>query len=273
MTGTALSIVIPAFNEEHRIGALLQALQPVAQSAAAGGAVEVIVVCDGCSDRTETIARTSADLPNLRVVAYSPNRGKGHAVRTGVSHSRGAVVAFMDADGSTPAVEVERLAAPIAAGHADVVIGSRRAAGAHVVTAQPWYRRFLGLAFAAVTRRLLGLPYLDTQCGFKLFRGDLAHELFRTTDCPGFGFDMEILLAARRRGLRVLEMGVSWRDIPGSKVSPIADGWRMLRTAWSLRGRADRQSGDTTRRCETDLRSTSHRSRREARPEETPRHA
>jgi dolichyl-phosphate beta-glucosyltransferase len=233
-----LSIVIPAYNEEKRIGTVLASVRDFVGRGLWPGRVETIVVSDGCTDGTEQVVREWQGLPGLRLVGYPDNRGKGYAVREGIMQSRGRIVAFMDADGSTPVTELLRLALPIQRNEADVVIGSRRVGGARIEERQPLHRRLLGHAFSLCNRLILDIPFHDTQCGFKLFRGDGARELFRNVQCPGFGFDLEVLVAARKRGLRIAEIGVAWRDTPGSKVSPVPDGWRMLRMAWQLRGRA-----------------------------------
>lgn len=234
-----LSIVIPAFNEEKRILSTLESLRSFCHETADPllKSVEVIVVCDGCTDRTEQVVLDWSGCPEPRVLSYPDNRGKGHAVKLGILRSRGRIVAFMDADGSTPVPELVPLAAPIIHGDADVVIGSRRAEGATIQERQPLSRRLLGRAFSLYNRVVLGIPFLDTQCGFKLFRGTPGRELFRDIHCTGFGFDLEVLVAARTRSLRVVEIGVQWNDVPGSTVSPVADGLRMLWSAWRLRGR------------------------------------
>ena len=233
-----VSIVIPAYNEALRIGATLET---VAAHAAAGSfyasSYEVFVVCDGCRDATEQVARRFADRLPLRVVSYPVNRGKGYAVRQGVALSTGRVVAFMDADGATPVRELEGLAQPILRNQAPIVIGSRRAKGARLTVPQPLHRRVLGRAFALHTRLVLKMPVQDTQCGFKAFRGDVARDLFAALQCDGFAFDLELLAQAQARGLRVLELGVEWQERPGSTVHPLRDGLRMLRAAWQIRNR------------------------------------
>ena len=234
------SIVIPAYNERHRIGATLGSIADYCAGLKAGDKeFEVIVVCDGCRDATEKAAKTFSGRLPLRVVSYVCNRGKGYAVRRGVAVSAGRVVAFMDADGATPIHELGRLAEPILRGQADIVVGSRRAAGATVVAGQPVLRRLLGWAFAWHTQATLGLKVRDTQCGFKVFDGDIARELFKGLSCDGFAFDLELLAEARECGLRVVERGVEWRDVQGSTVHPLRDGVRMLRTAWQIRGRLE----------------------------------
>ena len=232
------SIIIPAYNERHRIGATLESVCAyIAKERIGNGDFEVIVVCDGCHDGTEQAAKAFAGRLPLRVVSYVCNRGKGYAVRRGVAVSSGRVVAFMDADGATPVCELGRLAEPIFRGRADIVVGSRRMAGAVVADDQPLFRRLIGRAFARHAQVVLGLKLRDTQCGFKVFDGDVARELFKGLLCDGFAFDLEVLTEAREHGLRILECGVDWHDVRGSTVRPLRDGIRMLRAVWKIRGR------------------------------------
>jgi len=241
-TQLELSIVIPAYNESGRIlPTLEQAREYLATAGEWGGRVEVLVVCDGCTDDTEQVVRAWGKLPNLRVIAYRKNQGKGYAVRTGVLASQGRVVVFTDADGATPFREISLLAAPLLAEDCEVVIGSRRVPGARVTGTQPWRRRVLGRFFGWATRNVLGVRFADTQCGFKLFRGEIARSLFESVRCPGFGFDLEVLVLAQERGLHIVEAGVEWHDQAESKVSPLRDGMRMLRTLWSLRRQSRRR--------------------------------
>ncbi|HPO39068.1 MAG TPA: hypothetical protein PL176_13750, partial [Kiritimatiellia bacterium] len=139
----------------------------------------------------------------------------------------------------TPVRELGNLSEPIIKGHADVVVGSRRVEGATVEDDQPVLRRLLGRAFAWHTQAVLGLRFRDTQCGFKVFAGDIARDLFKGFSCDGFAFDLEVLAEARERGLRVLERGVEWHDVEGSTVHPLSDGVRMLRAAWQIRKRLE----------------------------------
>lgn len=233
--GATRSIIIPAFNEAGRLGATLEKTTSyLARESGADSASEVIVVCDGCDDNTEAIARSFEGRLPILVISYARNRGKGYAVRKGIGASTGRVVAFMDADGATPVDELGRLAAPVLGGEAEVVVGSRRAAGAAVEVRQSRLRQALGRLFSWVTQAVLGLRIKDTQCGFKVFDGDLARDLFRRMACDGFAFDLEILAEARERGLRVVERGVEWHEVPGSKVRPLRDGLRMLRALWRI---------------------------------------
>lgn len=243
---TKHSIIIPAYNEAGRIAETLEAVAAFLDTGRTEGADwEVIVVCDGCTDATAQVAGAFADRLPLQVTGYPVNRGKGYAVRQGVAVSAGDIIAFMDADGSTPVRELARLSVPIQNRQADIVIGSRRAEGATVTAGQSFVRQFLGRAFAQHSRIVLGLDVRDTQCGFKVFRGSVARALFAALRCDGFAFDLELLAEARARGLRVLERGVEWRERSGSTVRPLRDGIRMLRAAWRIRAslRARRRAG------------------------------
>jgi dolichyl-phosphate beta-glucosyltransferase len=175
----------------------------------------------------ETLAAT---YPELRLIRLADNRGKGYAVRTGIVNSRGNQILFADADGATPIAELERLEAAIAAG-ADVASGSRAAhASDDTVDARP-LRRFMGRTFHRLVEGLTVRGILDTQCGFKLFRGPVAHALFSRMRMSGFSFDVEVLMMAQGQGYRITEVPVNWTHQPGSKVNLVSDSARM---AWDL---------------------------------------
>lgn len=220
-----LSVIIPAFNEEARLPETLRLMEPLTKQFP----IEIILVCDGCTDTTRDIAIQWIDRLPLYIIAYPENRGKGYAIQQGVLCSRGQIIAFMDADGSTLPSELIRLAAPILLGDAGIVIGSRRADGA-ILKKQPLFRRILGTLFSVAVRSFLSLPYRDTQCGFKLFRCEYALELFRDMQFTGFEFDLDILYRAHRKKIPIIETGVVWEDRKGSKVNPLRDGFRMLRS-------------------------------------------
>lgn len=232
------SIIIPAFNEAKRIGPTLDAVAAYLAPRKAGtDDTEVIVVCDGCRDDTEAVARAHTERLPLRILAYRKNRGKGYAVRRGVALSTGRIVAFMDADGATPVCELDRLSVPILSGKADIVVGSRRVPDAAVATRQTLLRRTLGGLFAWHARAVLGLRIRDTQCGFKVFDGAVARRLFGRLTRNGFAFDLELLAEARECCFRVVERGVSWHEVAGSTVHPVRDGMRMVRAVWGIRAR------------------------------------
>ncbi|MBI2432694.1 MAG: glycosyltransferase family 2 protein [Candidatus Hydrogenedentes bacterium] len=234
-----LSVIIPAFNEAKRIGKTLDQLQTyLGAPRSRWQACEVIVVCDGCEDDTQAaVEQRPPALFDLHVLAYRRNRGKGHALRTGFAESRGDYVLMADADGATPFGELDRLISALEADKADIIIASRRAAGARLAPPQAWYRRALGNLFSLAMRLVMGWSFLDTQCGFKLFRGEAARKLFASCQCDHFGIDVELLYLAQRTGLRVREVGVTWSETGGSRVHVLRDGFRMVRYALWLRFR------------------------------------
>lgn len=226
-----LSLVIPAFNERARLPPTVRAA--VAFLRARGGSFEIVVVDDGSTDATADAVRELAaeggGVPELRLVRLDLNRGKGAAVRAGVAATRGPWVLVLDADNSTPIGELARLEAAIArgGGGADLAIGSRGIHGPDVRIAARWYRHLLGRCFHALVR-LAGLRGLhDTQCGFKLFRGDLARRLFALGRRDRYAYDVEILLLARAAGFRIAEVPVNWTHQPGSKINLLTDSARM----------------------------------------------
>jgi dolichyl-phosphate beta-glucosyltransferase len=213
------SLVIPAYNERNRIEACLRAVAEWRRSRPGGWDWDVLLVDDGSSDATPSVAARCAGelgLP-LRILRHDRNRGKGAAIRTGVLASGGDPVLISDTDLSTPLSEWAKLAERLPA-H-PVVIGSRAIDEELVLRKQPAYRRLLGKA-GNVLVRMLAVPGIrDTQCGFKLFRGDVARELFADARIDGFAFDIEILYLARRRGYPIAEVPVRWFNSPESKVS------------------------------------------------------
>lgn len=230
-----LSVIIPAYNEAERLGPQLGAVRAYLDAHFPDH--ELIVVDDGSRDATAArVTAALAGAPRARLLSYQPNRGKGAAVRAGVAVSRGAVVLFMDADLSTPLTEIPRLLAVLAAERADVVIGSRGLPQAEIRVRPPLYRRLASALFDQVKYALVGLRrFTDTQCGFKAFRGEVARPLFALGQVDRFMFDVEILFLAERAGLRIVEMPVTWADMPGSKVRFWEGAVQMLRDLWRIR--------------------------------------
>ncbi|MEM9292205.1 MAG: dolichyl-phosphate beta-glucosyltransferase [Acidobacteriota bacterium] len=236
MSTPDLSIVIPAYNEEERLGATLGMLGRFA--AEREEVVELIFVDDGSSDGTADLL---ADFqpPELRCpprLLRSPqNRGKGHAVRQGMLAARGEQILFSDADLSTPLGELDRLQQALAG--AKVAIGSRALAQSRIVKSQSRVRVLGGKALNLAVQ-LLALPGIhDTQCGFKLFTREAAQAIFRRATIDGFAFDVEVLYLARRLGFQVAEVPVEWHNAEGSKVDPLMDGLRLLRDVLRVRWR------------------------------------
>lgn len=234
---TTLSLVIPAYNEEQRLPALLEQLEgPADRDVAAAGfeLVEAVVVDDGSEDRTAALLAAAAG-PKLRPVLDGGHRGKGAAVARGVRAASGEHTLIVDADLSTPLGELGKLARAIERG-ADVAVGSRAVAGA-VVERGPAHRKLTGRAFSLTVRALTGLPVRDTQNGFKLLRTGTARDLFAEQLCPGFAFDVELLLRAQRAGLRIAEVPVLYVHDARSHVRVAPASARMLAEVTRLAAR------------------------------------
>jgi glycosyltransferase involved in cell wall biosynthesis len=229
-----LTIVVPAYNEARRIGPSLEAITTWA--GASTRAVEVIVVDDGSSDGTAQVARAAlGGYPAASILSNGTNRGKGYSIRRGVLAARGQVVLVSDADLSTPIEEADLLMSRLTPMGRGIVIGSRALSDSRVEVHQNPMRELMGKVFNRVVRLLTGLPFHDTQCGFKLMtRGEVA-PIFEKARIDGFSYDVELLYVAVRRGIPVAEVGVTWRNAPGSKVGMLSDPLRMLRDVWRVR--------------------------------------
>jgi dolichyl-phosphate beta-glucosyltransferase len=219
---SSLSIVIPAYNESARIGKTLREVLAYLDAQPRGG--EVIVVDDGSKDDTsrvaqDVIAATAGRRVEGRVIRVEPNRGKGHAVHTGLLAARNTVAAFFDADLSMPITETPKLVEPIRSGQYDIVLGSRALDRKLIGTHQPWTREQSGRVFNLMMRALTGMRFKDTQCGFKAFRMDVCRPVVEGALVERFAFDVELLFIAHRAGLRMLEYPVRWNDAAGSSVS------------------------------------------------------
>lgn len=237
----SLSIVIPAFNEEHRLPATLRSVARYLAESSLFDTVEVIVVNDGSRDRTADVARdqtgTLADAgASLTVINNSSNRGKGFSVRRGLLESRHDWRLFTDADLSAPIEELEKLARVALASDCEVAIGSRALDRSLIGTHQPFYREAMGRVFNLHVQLLTGLRIEDTQCGFKLFSGRAAAEIAARQRLVGFGFDVEQLFLARKLGFKVAEVPVRWYNSPDTRVR-MSDGVAafgdVLRVRWN----------------------------------------
>ncbi len=225
------SIIIPAYNEEKRLGPNLKPVLKYLDTNYPG--YELIIVDDGSADHTvQAVSKAIINEPRAKLIAYSPNRGKGYAVRTGVLASHGDIVLFMDADLSTPLEEIPKIIDLLK--NYDIVIGSRGIS--KVVKQASIRRRFASFIFDQIKYFMVGLRrFKDTQCGFKVFRRSTARQLFTKSQVDRFMFDVEILYLAERRGLRIGEMPVAWADVPGSHVRFFEGVVNMFRDLWRIR--------------------------------------
>lgn len=213
-----LSIVIPAYNEERRLPSTLDTVLAWLNASAFPDA-EVLVVDDGSGDGTAALveARSAAD-PRVRLLRNPGNRGKGYAVRHGMSESRGGWILFSDADLSAPIEELPKLLGAAQEKNAAVAIGSRALDRSLIGVHQSRWRELSGIVFNLLMRVLTGLPFADTQCGFKLYSREAARQVFKRQRLDGFGFDVEDLFIARRLGLVAIEVPVKWNNVEGTKV-------------------------------------------------------
>src|SRR5437016_7090791 len=232
------SIVIPCFNEERRVSDTLRVtLEYLATNAPKS---ELIVVNDGSTDGTGAIARKILSETNIatRLLENFPNRGKGAAVRSGLLAAREPIGLFSDADLSTPIEETPKLIEPIANGEVDIAFGSRALDRSLIGVHQPWRREQGGRVFNLLVRVATGLPFWDTQCGFKAFQLDVCRPILEAAHVNGFAFDVELLFLANHAGLRSRGIPVRWNHAEGSKVRFFHDGLRMLREVIALRARS-----------------------------------
>lgn len=209
----SISIIIPAYNEEKRLPATLRTVKAYLE-ATSWEFAEVVVVDDGSRDGTAELAGKAG----VRVLKNPGNRGKGYSVRHGMLEAKGEWLLFSDADLSTPIEELEKLWSAVEREQAQAAIGSRDLDRSLIGVRQPLFREFGGRFFNLVIRLITGLPFHDTQCGFKLFEGAAAREIFRRQRVERFGFDVEVLFIAQRLGYRTLEVPVRWNDVAGTKV-------------------------------------------------------
>jgi dolichyl-phosphate beta-glucosyltransferase len=228
-----ISVIIPAYNEAVRISSTLTRMDEYLRGRFRD--FELIVVNDGSSDNTEDVVRSAmTTIPSIKYAGYEKNRGKGYAIRRGIALSRGDIVLISDADLSTPIEEVEKLLLRYQGGY-DVVIGSRGLEESSIMVRQPWWREFMGKTFNRLVRMLLLTEFRDTQCGFKLFNGAIARELFGRTTIDRFAYDVEILSLGMKAGYRISEVPVQWFNSPGSRVRPLRDSFQMAKDLIRIR--------------------------------------
>ncbi len=226
-----LTIIVPAYNEERRLPTTLPQIIAFAESQEY--AVEVLVVDNASTDRTSDVVREIAAEHPAVSLHHQPIQGKGAAVRKGIFEGRGEYLFICDADLAMPIEETTKFVPPALSGY-DVAIASREAPGA-VRYNEPGYRHLMGRVFNFIVR-LLAVPGIqDTQCGFKCFSRQAAHDLFSIQTVDGWAFDVELLHVALRRKYRVVEVPINWHYGADSRISPIRDSLNMLREVWRIR--------------------------------------
>jgi dolichyl-phosphate beta-glucosyltransferase len=231
----ALSIVVPCYNEEKRLPRTIEQIERYL--AGKGSVYELILVDDGSTDATRQIMDAAAkNNQRVRIQALRQNRGKGRALAEGVAAARGSEILVTDADLSTPIEELDKLQAEVRKG-AGVAIASRALRASRVEISQPIYRVLMGKVFNLLVQVVLLPGIWDTQCGFKLFRADVAHDAFAQLTTDGFGYDPEVLYRAKQKGVRIAEVPVIWRNSAPTKVSPIKSSLDMFRHVLRIRFR------------------------------------
>ncbi len=226
---------MPCYNEEQRLPRTIEQIERYLDGRDVP--YELILVDDGSADGTRLIMDAAAErYAFVRVEALPHNRGKGRALAVGVEAAKGDEILLTDADLSTPIEQLEKLQAALQDG-AGVAIGSRALRASKVEVSQPLYRVLMGKAFNLIVQAVLLPGIWDTQCGFKLFRAEVAHRVFAGLVTDGFGYDPEVLYRARQQGVRIAEVPVVWRNSAETKVSPISSSIDMLRHVIRIRFR------------------------------------
>lgn len=233
-----LSIVIPAYNEEDRIGKSLTKTNNYLKKR--GFDFEIIVVDDGSNDKTlNLLKKYSQNISNLIILKNENNQGKGYSIKKGILESKGDVILFTDADLSTPIEEIDKLIYWLNNGY-QIAIGSRALPESQIKIHQAWYRELMGISFNKIIQLVLGLDYCDTQCGFKCFERAAALEVFKDLRSRRFSFDVEVLYIAKLLGIRVKEVPICWYNSAVSKVRLINDPMRMFLDVLQIRGRRNK---------------------------------
>lgn len=234
-----ISVVIPAYNEERRIGPTLEKVYGYFISESPD--FEIIVVDDGSRDKTSEITETfSKKYQEIKVFTHKENRGKGAAVKTGILNSKGRLVLFSDSDLSTPIEELQKLKKAIDVEGYNIAIGSRTIKGSRIVVKQPLYRRLLGKIFPCLVKLIVLKNFKDTQCGFKLFTKDAAKTLFKDLNTRGFAFDVEILYRGVKKQMEIKEIPVTWLNSDYSSVNVLKDPFLMLAALFNIKKNVDK---------------------------------
>lgn len=222
-----LSVIIPCYNEEKRIGKTLESI--IKYLSQQNYKSEIRIVDDGSQDNTEKIAQSYQNkFPHIYINALIRNYGKGYAVRSGMLAAQGEFILFTDADLSTPIDEIDKLFLAMNKKKAQIVIGSRSLPGSVILRRQPWYREKMGKIFNLFVQYWSIPGIIDTQCGFKLFKKEIINPIFTRQKLWGFAFDVEILYIAQKLGYQIHEVPIRWENSPISKVNPIFDSIKML---------------------------------------------
>lgn len=227
-----LSVIIPAYNEERRLPHTLESVY--SYLACRKESFEILVVDDGSIDRTAQVVENFANNhAGIYLISYPANKGKGYAIRTGIFRARGENLLIDDADGSSPIAEIELLESAITYG-ADLAIGSRAKPDATRIVKALIYRKYMGNTFNLIVQSLLLPGIRDTQCGFKLFKREVARDLFSVSRLNGYTFDVEILFIAKLRNYKISEIAINWTNVAGSKVNVLFDSIKMLFEVFSI---------------------------------------
>ena len=230
-----LSIVIPAFNESGKIASDIKDAGEFLHNNNLSG--EIIVVDDGSKDGTAEAAKNCESEISVQIISYFPNKGKGYAIRKGMAGTTGRYAMFADSGSCIPYEEALRGLELIKDGKCDIAHGSRKTAGCHILKSQSLYRRICSKLFHWFVIYDMKIPaeFSDTQCGFKIYRGDIARELYARCITDGFMFDIEIIMRAQRRGCRISEFPVDWTCDRDSRLSPTRSAWRVFSELMTIR--------------------------------------
>ncbi len=244
-----ISIVIPAYEESKKIARDIEAAVVFLKDNDFTG--QIIVVDDGSKDNTAEVAENAVTNPSpsteLKVERYSHHRGKGYAVRKGIEQTSGEYVMFADSGCCVPYEDTLRGLELIKSGVCDIAHGSRKMRGCHIEKAQSLYRRICSKLFHWFVIHDMKIPaeFTDTQCGFKIYRGDVARHLYGECITDGFTFDIEIIMRAQKEGYRIKEFPIDWTCDPDSRLSPTRSSWQVLSELLRIRRVLSKNKNDS----------------------------